>query len=661
MSKQSPFALALSLCLLSACSVQEAKQAVQVNAPTTQNTNSNNQSNTTQTNTGSGTQINNNGSGSSNTNTGTQTNNTNSGSGNQTSNTNTGSGSQTNTTVNNTQTGEGTIVQPVNTGSGTQTTTVVTCNQNNNTVNGNQTIVNGNQNNTTNNVSGNQTVVNGNQTNNNTTINYNITYIQQFNTKLVYNLNQAAKLETSWEAVPNTNKYAVYLNNQFHKEVSAASISLELSNEQIENTTIGVAAVPADVPNSALSTPPAVALLDSIQATTFSGTVYEDTGLPLNGAQISAKSLNSVVPFDAQVITGTDGRYTFNLAPTDIQIEIVARKDGYTYRRRIEVMQPNPQRSTAINQFSFTGESNSLSNKPEVVIATPARNGSGVSPETSIVLKFSEPMDRATVQNSFALYSFNNSTLSVANGASVFYGSGDVNIVAGTPIWNKSAFNITWNSDDTEATFAFKDGIRLPSDSYIAYVPDYRVVLEGEIKDKSGTARSTGEKKFKLTEGNFEASYKFSIRSDETHPVVDWIDARAAENGSSGDLIKVRFSEPMRYNTLGNIVAGGMGGNILQAVAAIGALPASGVANNYTVSVIRTGTTLLNQVTWGSLGGGATFDINDTTNKTVLLQPPTAGTDLFKPGDTVRVTVADSVLDPAGNGISSGPISATAQ
>lgn len=39
MPKQSPFALALSLCLLSACSGQEAKQAVQVNAPTTQNTN----------------------------------------------------------------------------------------------------------------------------------------------------------------------------------------------------------------------------------------------------------------------------------------------------------------------------------------------------------------------------------------------------------------------------------------------------------------------------------------------------------------------------------------------------------------------------------------------------------------------------------------------
>ncbi len=646
MLKQSPLTLALSLLMLSACSVQEAKQAVQVNAPTTQNTNSNNQTNTKQSNTGSGTQVNNNGSGSSNTNTGTQTNNTNSGSGNQTSNTNTGSGNQTNTTVNNSQNGDGTIIQPVNTGSGTQTNTIVT----------------GNQTNSTNNVQGNQTVVNGNQTNNTTTINYNITYIQQFNTKQIYNLDQTAKLETSWDAVPNADKYAVYLNNQFYKEVNAPSIFLELSNEQIENTTIGVAAVPADVPNSALSTPPAIDLIDTIQATSFSGTVYGDTGQPLSGVQISAKSLNSAVPFAAQMTTGADGHYKFNIAPTDIQIEIVARKTGYTARNRVAVLQSNPQKSTSINQLDFSGEALILSDKPEVTMATPARNGSGVSPETSFVLKFSEPMDRATVQNSFALYSFKNSALTVANGATVFSGSGDINIVAGTPIWNKSAFNITWNSDDTEVTFAFKEGRRLPSDSYEAYLPDYRLVLEGEIKDKSGVSRSTAEKKFKLTDGDFEASYMFSIKSDQTAPSVLLINANAAENGNtSGDAIKVRFSEPMRYNTLGPVIAGGMGGVISAAAAAIGSLPTSGVANNYTISVTRLGTPILDQVTWGSLGGSATFDVDDTTNQTVLLQPPTAGTDLFRPGDLVNVNIANSVLDPAGNSIVSGLISATAQ
>lgn len=650
MLKNTSFALAisLSLVLLSACGEQAIQQAVKVDSP--KQTNSNNQTDQSQNNTGSGTQ-NNTSTNISSSGSGDQ--NVNLGSGNQTNtsttNTNSGSGTQTNTTVNGTNSGDGNQVINTNTGSGQLISPV-------NNGSGNQT-------NNINTGSGNQTIVNGNQTNNNTTINYNITYIQQFNTKLVYNLNQEVKLETNWDAVPDADKYAVYLNNQFYQEVNTPSVSIVLpNNEQTQNATIGVAALPVGVSKSELPAPPPTYDLSVIGTTSFSGTIYEDTGAPLKGARVSVKSLNASIPFESQTTTGADGHYNFNFAPSGVQIEIRASKEGYTVRYQVGTMQPNPSKSASINRFDFSGEANALSDKPEVVSVWPGRNASGVNPDTSFVLKFSEPMDRASVQNNFIIYSFNNKQFTVdTSGSTTVSGNGDVNVISGTPIWDKTAFNITWNSDDTEATFIFKEGYALPSDRNSSNVPDYRVALnrdDDRIRDASGVSRGAGEKKFKLTNGNFEASYRFSIDPDDESPDIDYVSVKTAENGnSSGDMIKIRFSKPMIYYfpfgpAIPNgspAIAGGMGGDISQAAAAFHLLPSSGVADNYTVSVYRAGTPILNKIGWGNLGGSAVFDTNDSSHKTVLLLPHTAGTDLFKPGDEVTVKVADSIVDPAGN------------
>ncbi len=199
-----------------AANLDESKQAVQVNAPTTQN--SNNQSN--QSNTGSGTQVNNTGSGSSNTNTGSGEQTVNSGSGDQTStvNTNTGSGTQTNTTVTNTQTGDGTIVQPVNTGSGIQTTNVVTGTQNNNTVAGNQAVVNGNQ---TNNIP--KTIPGDNNPNapqSDGTTSFNQTIFEQKVTQSVLN----------WPAVSGATKYTIFSNNQEIQETTSTTVTIPVTS-----------------------------------------------------------------------------------------------------------------------------------------------------------------------------------------------------------------------------------------------------------------------------------------------------------------------------------------------------------------------------------------------------------------------------------------------
>ncbi len=290
----------------------------------------------------------------------------------------------------------------------------------------------------------------------------------------------------------------------------------------------------------------------------------------------------------------------------------------------------------------FSAPYNALSDKPEVTMVTPARNGSGVDPKTSFVLKFSEPMDTKTVEETFSIRSFNTRKLSVdtANlrtGAdnNTVTGNGKIaDTSTGSQIWDKEAFNISWNSDDTEVTFSFKEEKLLPTDKDSNLVPDYQVAFRAfsnndrVLKDKSGISRS--EKHFKLTGGDFEESYKFSIKTDEVKPTITGITAETNENGGqNGDSVSVRYSERMIIHARSRTLAGGMNNISGSDTNAPAAYPlANAVANsrdvakNYRVSLM-TGTTMNFAGSWWALGGTAVYDSADLTHKTVLLQPPT--------------------------------------
>jgi len=197
-------------------------------------------------------------------------------------------------------------------------------------------------------------------------------------------------------------------------------------------------------------------------------------------------------------------------------------------------------------------------------------------------------MDKKTVEDTFAVRGFNNRKLTVDAGntgtATATYTSISANPVlanittvatntisgseaianpTGTQVWDKDAFNISWNSDDTEATFSFKEEKLLPTDKDSNLVPDYTVAFNGFnsndrlLKDKSGISRS--EKHFKLTDGDFEESYKFSIKTDEVKPTISSITAETNENGGqNGDAVRVRYSERMIIYTRDISIAGGM-------------------------------------------------------------------------------------------------------
>ena len=392
-------------------------------------------------------------------------------------------------------------------------------------------------------------------------------------------------------------------------------------------------AEPTATPSATL--PPNEDDISVVEKTTFNGKVYDDTNAPLDGVLVTAKSLNSSVDYEVSTTTA-GGTYAFNNAPAGIQIEITASRQGYTTRRRVEVLKSNKQGDPNANRYDFGTDGgtttfgvayNALSDKPEVTMVTPGRNAAGVDPTSSFVLKFSEPMDRKTVTDNFEVRAFTTETFTVDSTTTVT-GSGDITKPTGTRVWDKAAFNASWNSDDTEVTMTFKEERMLPTDKDSDKTPDYQVSFlrqDKQLKDKSGITRAS--EYFKLTDGNFEESYKFSITTDEVKPTLNSLVAQTAENSgvnSDGDAIKVRYSERMIHYTLGPTIAGGKNGVASQAAAANNGVTAESAAANYKVSVIRSGNTLMNQSTWSALGGKAIFDTNDPTHKTVILLPPAA-------------------------------------
>jgi len=149
------------------------------------------------------------------------------------------------------------------------------------------------------------------------------------------------------------------------------------------------------------------------------------------------------------------------------------------------------------------------------------------------------------------------------------------------------------------------------------------------LKDKSGISRQNNH--FKLTDGPFEESYKFAIKTDEVKPDISSITAQTNENsGLNGDSVKVQYSERMIIYTKTRTIAGGgddISGSEQKAPAGYPGSPTNSTnrnaAKNYTLTFTPVGGTSTSYVgTWFNIGGQAVYDTNDPTHKTVILLPP---------------------------------------
>ncbi|MBT9544152.1 MAG: Ig-like domain-containing protein [Candidatus Sericytochromatia bacterium] len=425
---------------------------------------------------------------------------------------------------------------------------------------------------------------------------------------------------------------------------------------------------------------------EGIEKSAFSGQIFDDTHKPLNDVQIRLRSLNELVPFGAETVA-LNGQYVFNNIPSGILVEITASKPGFATRRRMEVAKSSFRGPDVNSRYDFgtnggsamySAAYNALTDKPEVIRVTPARNGAGISPKTDFNLFFSEPMDRRSVEESFTVRSFKNNKLSVDNtmnkfpseqgfkytlngkDANTHFGSPHFyEISNGTPIYDSSAFNITWNADDTQVTFQFKPGLSLPTDKTPELAPHYQVAFKPftnknlTLRDKTGVERQ--EKHFKLTDGDFEEAYQFQVKEDLQAPSLQA--ARWAGFYGQMPTLLLQYSEPMLLKTYSLNIAGGMADEPPSCKQAPAGFPgakactASKAAENYQVKVRAPSGSLSYQGTWANLGGEASYASWDASFRTIVLSTQTPQP-TFISGAQVEITANPEVVEPAGNPIS---------
>ncbi len=406
---------------------------------------------------------------------------------------------------------------------------------------------------------------------------------------------------------------------------------------------------PVVQPSQAMTPEPTGTAVDiSVAAnTTFNGKVFDLNGSPLDDVKIEARSLSEAVPYNVEAKT-VGGTYTFNDAPAGVQIEIIASKEGFATRRRVEVLKSNKNGVPASNRYDFgtdgtsasTGASyNALTDSPEVISVTPERNSSGVEPQTSFVLSFSKPMVRESVEKAFTIRALRDVKLTVDAGASgqTFSGDNQLSTLNNTLIWDKNNFTITWNAASTQVTFSFKDDAYLPTDKDTARVPVYQIVFNGSggrtISGIQGGSRNSHH--FRLTDSDLQESVSFNVAPDLTIPYLAQMTAQTAENGgANGDAIQIVYSEPLILYTQARRVAGGLEdrtgvmGSENRAPAshpdAQGNATARNTAKNYQMVIAPPGGDSIT-MSWYTLGGSAIYDGSDASRRTVLLLPPVQG------------------------------------
>jgi hypothetical protein len=167
---------------------------------------------------------------------------------------------------------------------------------------------------------------------------------------------------------------------------------------------------------------------DIKERATFNGKVYNFNGVVVEGAKVTAKSLDPNVSWLGEEQITTNGSYVFRNAPVGARVEITVYKDGWTSRTRTEVLKSNLQGDPTANVFDFGGLGASgldqssliyaIQDEPEITgikvngrkVETPGKNGkaglSGVNRGSlEIEFTFSEPVVPKETQESFRLNS----------------------------------------------------------------------------------------------------------------------------------------------------------------------------------------------------------------------------------------------------------------
>lgn len=133
------------------------------------------------------------------------------------------------------------------------------------------------------------------------------------------------------------------------------------------------------------------------------GRLFDEGGTPIAGAEVRVRALQYDLWYDRTVTTGPDGTYLLEDVPSNANMELEARKLGFTRRRRVAAFPPRPDwhtvdfgapRGVPTDAGTTPGAPHYLSNRPEILLVSPDEDQT-LSPggEVAFVLEVSEALD----------------------------------------------------------------------------------------------------------------------------------------------------------------------------------------------------------------------------------------------------------------------------
>lgn len=292
---------------------------------------------------------------------------------------------------------------------------------------------------------------------------------------------------------------------------------------------------------------------DIKELATFNGKVFDPNNVPVDGATVTAQSLDAGVTWvgEAQVTVG--GAYVFRNAPSGARIVITVTKDGWTTRSRSEVLKSNLQGDPTANVFNFGGAGAgdsiyAIQDEPEITMVkingkqalnsgnvtagipgTDFNTGlSGLDPNLEIELTFSEPVKQADVKNFARIVSQN---FSVKNNTNF------------TIDENLSGVSITTTD---EKVYLFKTNKNVLQER-TGNEARYRLEFSQAFRDKNDlagfTTGTTTQRLIRYSPAVAANALTFSVKNDTEDPKL--VGMQAQDGGAGADKIVLTFNEPL--------------------------------------------------------------------------------------------------------------------
>jgi len=318
---------------------------------------------------------------------------------------------------------------------------------------------------------------------------------------------------------------------------------------------------------------------------TFNGRVFDVNGSPVEGATVSARSIDPGVEWVGEAQQTLGGAYVFRNAPVGARIEITATKAGFTTRTIVDVLKSNLTGNPDANRYDFSGIY-AIQDEPQVTslkingvevdrsgranilgagtdyIDLTSNGGTMASVNTDfnrgqlyprsalnagatgigrdkleVEMTFSEPVIRLSVQNNLKLFSEISSRLGAGKEFSVDS--------------NYAGVTFDWSDDDTKVVMRADKPLWTTKDSDEAR---YTLTFERPFEDKGNTEAKIIEGAglvanpykfgfFRFSNTNQNDFATFSVQRDTVKPVLTSISA--LDNRGDEDILILNFSEPL--------------------------------------------------------------------------------------------------------------------